>query len=180
MSDFCLYCKKPIYNGKYCSVDCAREDNFDEEEFLNAMEKRLDYAEGILTNNHGLMQVAAAEFAMNGRRLLAIARKGMKVVNESDSDDSQTDSKITHSAAPWRAVRGEIVANDDEVIGVIYRTEAWSSKNRVYTEDQANARLIVAAPDLLEACRLAILQISNEDVLRHIKKVIAQAEGELK
>lgn len=51
---------------------------------------------------------------------------------------------------PWRAERGEIWA-DDDCLGTIYRTEAWSSGDPVTYDDQANLALIVAAPDMIEA-----------------------------
>lgn len=55
------------------------------------------------------------------------------------------------SPAPWHISEGEIVADDGEMLGVVYRTEAWTSGDPVRGEDQANARLISAAPELLEA-----------------------------
>lgn len=58
---------------------------------------------------------------------------------------------VTHSPAPWLAKEGEIVAGDGEVVGVVYRTEAWSTGELVQHEDQANACLITAAPDMAAA-----------------------------
>lgn len=61
-----------------------------------------------------------------------------------------------HTPGPWSIKDGMIVAPPDdpteyyeEQIGVVYRTEAWTSGEPIETEDQANAALIAAAPDLL-------------------------------
>lgn len=46
--------------------------------------------------------------------------------------------------------------------------------------DKDNARLIAAAPELLEACKLALGQLAhplNYDVLDVLEKAIAKAEG---
>ena len=56
-----------------------------------------------------------------------------------------------HTLEPWTIRYGEIIGSDNEILGVVYRTEAWTSGERVTTEDQANARLIAAAPYLLAA-----------------------------
>lgn len=53
-----------------------------EEAFLRRMEDRLDAAEGKTPESQsdlgqGHMQVMAADFCMNGRRLIAMARKGV-------------------------------------------------------------------------------------------------------
>jgi hypothetical protein len=61
-----------------------------------------------------------------------------------------------HSRAPWIASCGEIVADDGEIVGVVYRAEGWSSGGPVRTEDQANARLIATAPELLAALQAVV------------------------
>lgn len=55
------------------------------------------------------------------------------------------------TAGPYRILDGELLANNDEVLGVIYRTEAWSSGEKIETEDQANAALLGASFDLYAA-----------------------------
>ena len=44
--------------------------------------------------------------------------------------------------------------------------------------NEANARLIAAAPDLLEACERALPQIRDALVIRQIQQAIALARGE--
>jgi hypothetical protein len=60
-----------------------------------------------------------------------------------------------HTAGPWHIERGEIWS-DEELLGVVYRTEAWNSGEKVETEDQANACLIAAAPKLLKALQAMV------------------------
>lgn len=60
---------------------------------------------------------------------------------------------VTPTPGPWRVAAGEIYgAGDESPIGVVYRAEGWCTGESVETEDQANARLIEAAPDLLNGC----------------------------
>jgi hypothetical protein len=49
-----------------------------DEEFLRHMESALDAAEGKTTRSVAHMQAMAADFALNGRRLISMARAGMK------------------------------------------------------------------------------------------------------
>jgi hypothetical protein len=57
---------------------------------------------------------------------------------------------IAHTSGPWRSVDGEI-EGDGEIIGVVFRAEAWTSGEPITQSDQANAALIAAAPDMLAA-----------------------------
>lgn len=50
-----------------------------------------------------------------------------------------------HSPLPYRISRGEIFDADGEVVGEIFRTEAWSGGDPVKSEDQATAAFIVEA-----------------------------------
>jgi len=90
--------------------------------------------------------------------------------------DPQT---IAHSSAPWIAVNGEIVAADTEVVGTVFRTEAWSSGEPVESADQANLCLICAAPDLLEAlkCLMSAHGEQLTDAFDQAHRAIAKAEG---
>lgn len=80
--------------------------------------------------------------------------------------------KHTPTPGPWRFECGEIFAADGECLGVMYRTEAWTSGDPVLSEDQANARLIVRAvnshDDLLAALKRPIVFTveESEDVVR--------------
>jgi hypothetical protein len=65
-----------------------------------------------------------------------------------------------------------IDANDNVVAEVIGDYETDSERM------EANARLIAAAPDLLEACRQSLRRTSMSDGLRdEIEAAIAKAEG---
>lgn len=80
-----------------------------------------------------------------------------------------------HTPGPWRAKDGEIVAADGDILGVVYRTEAWSSGEPVETEDQANARLIAAAPDLLEALKAFVA--ADDKQLAHTPETADRARS---
>lgn len=43
----------------------------------------------------------------------------------------------------------------------------------------ADAWLLAAAPDLLEACRVAVAAMGNIDAAQHIQRAIDKAEGKL-
>lgn len=43
----------------------------------------------------------------------------------------------------------------------------------------ADARLMAAAPDLLDACRLAVAAMGNVNAAQHIQHAIDKAEGKL-
>lgn len=66
-----------------------------------------------------------------------------------------------HTPGPWQIKRGEIWSNQDDLLGVVYRTEAWTTGEKVKTEDQANARLMAAAPELLKALKFIETWISQ-------------------
>lgn len=86
--------------------------------------------------------------------------------------------KIIHSPAPWVAKDGHIFAANDEEVGVIYRTEAWSSGDRVEHEDQANLCLITAAPDLLAALEAVVAVADRKtDEFDQARAAIAKAKG---
>lgn len=48
---------------------------------------------------------------------------------------------------------------------------------RDYDECKANARLIAAAPELLEACKDAAADMPNLIIRKHLQAAIAKAEG---
>lgn len=47
-------------------------------DFLRFMEERLDDAEGKTTDQVAVMKISAAEFALNGRRLIKMARDSLE------------------------------------------------------------------------------------------------------
>jgi len=53
---------------------------------------------------------------------------------------------------PWRFVNGEI-HSASEVIGAIYRTEAWSEGDEITSEDQANAAFVLNAVNEADTLR---------------------------
>ena len=94
------------------------------------------------------------------------------------------ETKITkHSPAPWkiRINYPERVINGNRTIA-----ECCDRVNSPSNEDLANAKLIAAAPELLEAVKIGLTYVkcscsSNEERLnKHIEileKAIAKAEG---
>jgi hypothetical protein len=89
---------------------------------------------------------------------------------------------MPHTPGPW-------YVNGSELIGdsTILATLCWHSGRDA--ENEADARLISAAPDLLRAAREAVIQIeylhekfkktgSGESILRLIRAAIAKATGE--
>ena len=85
-----------------------------------------------------------------------------------------------HTPGPWK-IDGEsdrvIVAHDGETLAQTYFV--YGDRDRQYPQSIANARLIAAAPDLLEACRFALSIIGHPDDAgtNAIADAIAKAEG---
>lgn len=87
-----------------------------------------------------------------------------------------------HTRGPWVVKRQGVVADKEcgDVIATLGFRVAVGS-----TEDDDNARLIAAAPDLLSACELARAFLSDEpcdrqakrDALTKVCAAIARAEG---
>lgn len=93
-----------------------------------------------------------------------------------------------HTPGPWEVDpdTGEIVAQDRVAIGVVYGADGdLDLENR--REGNANAALIVAAPDLLAACKAFFEardkshQLEKTDVAqREMLKAIEKAEEKTK
>jgi hypothetical protein len=100
----------------------------------------------------------------------------------------------THTSGPWRVENWKYpnskeVARRDGIVTIVTESDAiaqlcnlWRpnddpaetiSKNEV----MANARLIAAAPELLEALRNLAHPMANDEDLQHALAVIAMAEG---
>ena len=94
-----------------------------------------------------------------------------------------------HTPGPWRYE--EITQTIRSVPSNYWIATMDSFDGAVRKETQANALLTAAAPELLEAAKLALLMTSNPDVvpphadsrhqvievLNHLRKAIAKAEG---
>ena len=77
---------------------------------------------------------------------------------------------LTHTGGPWR-VRASW--NKTDVLSgfgfVLARVQPIDSL--------ANARLIAAAPDLLDACKLAVAAMGDMDAANAVRDAISRAEG---
>lgn len=90
-----------------------------------------------------------------------------------------------HSKGPWYAHlngRGAYCIKngmDYDNSPVICARNEWSKREE---ESEANARLIAAAPDLLEACKAALYEVQGTEIHMlldaAITKATAQREGE--
>lgn len=85
-----------------------------------------------------------------------------------------------HTPAPWHGVGGEIRATHPNQNGLHVAT-VWSHGDR---QTAANERLIAAAPDLLEAARLAVSLMEQffqtrqgAATVKMLRQAIAKAEG---
>ena len=83
----------------------------------------------------------------------------------------------THTGGPWR------VGKHDETLGIYdmaenYRLatiEEWRGEHE--GESEANARLIAAAPDMLDALRRLTHPMASDEDLENALAVIAKVEG---
>ena len=93
-------------------------------------------------------------------------------------------SAATHTPGPWSALPGHSCIGFIDIIsrldGVV--AQVTQSDNSPSETDIANAHLIAAAPELLEALKLADAMLSGANmnanvVERKIRAAIAKAEG---
>ena len=89
---------------------------------------------------------------------------------------------VQHTPGPWK-VDGNVIRGDEKsngsvsvacILDVAYPYGRWAGESA-----QANARLIAAAPDLLEACKVALGIIGFGAEHDQISAAIAKATGEL-
>ncbi len=101
------------------------------------------------------------------------------------------ETRTTHTPGPWMAIPGDAetremssihVAEDsdhpDNPMLIGYALFDWQNEKQ-QQEDLANARLIAAAPNLLEACRSAAKHWEDTDapIGKVLRDAIATAEG---
>lgn len=95
-----------------------------------------------------------------------------------------------HTPAPWRAILG-ISDRHGEITNGKYKIAFVDCRYGAIGEPEANARLIAAAPELLEALEFIFEQVTNEKNHHHTlgafshgvgidmaKKAITKAKGE--
>jgi hypothetical protein len=84
-----------------------------------------------------------------------------------------------HTPGPWlesRKSKSTILQSIDIKVGserIAYVTVPYTAKN--IEECEANARLIAAAPDLLEACRKALYALKGREHDQFLRDAIAKA-----
>lgn len=95
-------------------------------------------------------------------------------------------NKSTHTPGPWKVVGRDIRADDYIKVGKGGYFSIAYMANPISRDDimDANARLIAAAPELLEACKIALSTINDEypkgemmGPKQALKYAIAKAEG---
>jgi len=93
--------------------------------------------------------------------------------------------KHTHTQGPWHVGtgngEGSIFAENGrtrlEINGTTLYLIAQVGRGWDEEEDEANARLIAAAPDMLDALRRLTHPMASDEDLQHALTVIAKAEG---
>ena len=89
-----------------------------------------------------------------------------------------------HTAGPWKILRRFDIHQDRGKIGGIFigsTRGGYDLPESIKLIDEANARLIAAAPDLLAACKEALYQLQGMDsaCVMILKDAIKKAEGEV-
>lgn len=107
-----------------------------------------------------------------------------------------TDKKPQHTPGPWKVIRGELGGTNDQMVYVVDANSkavtlpikiSWPIKWDEGEQILANAHLIAAAPDLLEAAKNALSLIEQkpqssmtEQAIQweeELRAAIAKAEG---
>jgi hypothetical protein len=102
---------------------------------------------------------------------------------------SDTETRIKHTPGPWKRTPGrpfDIYQDKGPRQGGRYigttRGNSSDLPVSILAEDDANARLMATAPELLEACRAAVNRLidlgSYGPVEKHLAEVILKAVGE--
>ena len=96
---------------------------------------------------------------------------------------------VKHTPGPWFAVGYQVEIESDTVADICTTNANLFGQGGLHDDARAmaNARLIAAAPDMLEMLEVArdCLEVSNyegedDEVLAEIASVIARAKGEVK
>lgn len=87
--------------------------------------------------------------------------------------------KSKHTPGPWKVLDNNpevlpIVCKGFDTIAHIRDAGVWAD----YFEVEANAHLVAAAPDLLEACTLALEFVTHEGLSARLVAAIDKARGE--
>jgi hypothetical protein len=106
--------------------------------------------------------------------------KQNQLVEHQTTDSKPNQDYIGHTPGPWDLVSADvedrsayIVLSEAENTDIAY----VGCEGEIREIAHANARLISAAPDLLEACKLAMTQRYDCEVYEKISAAIAKAEG---
>ena len=90
---------------------------------------------------------------------------------------SETKEQVKHTPGPWESMVSSHDRNQKPLsygIHAIGKSSRWIAQiefeSGVDNEDDANARLIAAAPELLEACKLFIGVLLNKQASASAKK----------
>ena len=103
----------------------------------------------------------------------AIVRGGAVAVTTREVHDMTTKT-ATHTPGPWTAACNDIIATANDGRAFVGRIAG----RRIASENDANARLIAAAPDLLTACKAALPSLEHHVPWHSILlAAIAKAEG---
>lgn len=95
-------------------------------------------------------------------------------------------SRLLYSAGPWR----KVTADDETWLAVedyngnrVCTIELSEESKELNREAEANARLIAAAPELLSACRAALLDLCDDETfgehrttIETLKKAMSKTE----
>ena len=80
-----------------------------------------------------------------------------------------------HTSGPWRAENSSVICPDGSIVTCCVR---GSVDRQNQAEDFATARLIAAAPDLLDALRVAEESVGDLKALEIVRAAIAKATGD--
>jgi type VI protein secretion system component VasF len=86
--------------------------------------------------------------------------------------------KTNHTPGPWKVVDRHIFTDEKDYQTIAYTDDHRNRQARPAKETEANAQLMAAAPELLEACqRVMQLAISaqGDEIFAEVRAAIAKA-----
>jgi len=88
------------------------------------------------------------------------------------TNERQAAELAKHTPGPWHVLDGAVLCEGINAYGNwhICRFDRCEQPNTA--EDNANARLIAAAPELLEACQAAVFGANHIDCVRAMQEVL--------